>query len=105
VSRASNSHAWSSLSLGDAILAFAMCEQIKDEFRGAHAEAGLPLDMAVFTRLETGNVHCSVTAYFTPGCSELAARLGAVPCPAPARIGLELLAGVPMCWNVVFAPR
>ena len=95
---------WWSLSLGDAILAFTSSEHIKDAFRDLHTVRPA-VGAAVFTSRDAGDLHCHVTAYFTPACAELATQLGAVPCAAPARAGLELLAGEPACWDVVFATR
>lgn len=59
--------------------------------RPAHAR-GAP----VYARTDApGALHCRVTVYFSPGASELAERLGARPCAAPPRDGLELIAGYP----------
>ena len=96
---------WWSASLGDGMLAGDACARIKDAWYRARAVAGGTPAMAVFTSWSAGDLHCTVTAYFTPACAELAARFDAVPCAAPARGSLELLAGEAGCWEAVFAPQ
>jgi hypothetical protein len=77
-------------------------EEIRTAFRAAFTAAGEPADMAVFTRHESGNLHCEVIAYFSPSAAELAMLFDAEPCQKPSRSGLGLLAGKEVCWSVLF---
>ncbi|WP_332777671.1 hypothetical protein [Polaromonas sp.] len=94
---------WFSKSLGDAIWAFTQTGQIETLFPPLFAAAGGPVGMAVFTRYESeGRLQCEVLAYFSPAAAELAHRVGAQPCQKPSRQALDLLAGAPGCWAVLF---
>lgn len=94
---------WHSLNLGDAMLADEPIAEIAAAFQKAFNAAGNPPDMAVFTRHESeGRLHCEVMAYFSPAAHEAAKKLGAQPCPPPARDGLGLLAGSPNAWIALF---
>lgn len=85
---------WYRKSLGDAVTAAALCDDIAVKFRQRWAAAGKPAAMAVFTRTEApGDLHCEVVTYFSPATAELARDVGAAPCNPPARDGLALLAG------------
>ncbi|MGP1682707.1 MAG: hypothetical protein ACTS8S_10320, partial [Giesbergeria sp.] len=65
--------------------------------------AGHPEDMAVFTRHELeGRLQCEVIAYFSPAAAALAREVGAKPCEQPSNNELDLLAGDPACWPVLF---
>jgi hypothetical protein len=86
--------AWYYLSLGDGMTASGLSDEIEESFQRIFTDAGKPMDMAVFTRLESGEgPHCEVTAYFSPGALDVAKAFGAQPCPRPMRTGLDLLAG------------
>ena len=94
---------WFSKQLGDGILAYAPKDQIQEMFPALFAAAGRPADMAVFTRHELeGRLQCEVVAYFSPGAEALARQLDAQACEKPSRAGLDLLAGEPGCWTVLF---
>jgi hypothetical protein len=94
---------WFSKQLGDGILAYAPKDQIQEMFPALFAAAGRPADMAVFTRHELeGRLQCEVVAYFSPGAEALARQLDAQACEKPSRAELDLLAGEPGCWTVLF---
>lgn len=94
---------WFSLAAGDGVSSTSVCGQIETRFAPMHDAAGRPADMAVFKRhdFET-SMHCEVTVYFSPAAGSLARTLGAKPCAKPPRAGLELVAGEPGCWPVLF---
>ena len=94
---------WYSLSLGDGIMAATPSAEIEELFKPQFSAAGEPLEMAVFTRLESeGRLHCEVIAYFSPAAAKVAGAVDALPCEKPLRIGLGLLVGDPGCWSVLF---
>lgn len=94
---------WYSLSLGDGMMASVPSEEIREAFLPIFKKEGNPLDMAVFTRLESeGRLHCEVIAYFSPAASELANEFEAEPRERPSRDGLGLLAGDTKCWSILF---
>ena len=94
---------WYTKGLGDGITASMPSEDIRDAFLQSFQAAGKPLEMAIFTRLESeGRLHCEVIAYFSPSAQELANRFDAQPCAEPMRDGLDLLAGDPRCWSLLF---
>lgn len=76
---------------------------IEELFLNRFSEAGAPPAMAVFTRPESeGRLYCEVIAYFSPVAADIAQAFDAEPCEKPERIGLNLLAGDPDCWQVLF---
>jgi len=78
-------------------------DEIEQVFSRLFAAAGKPLNMAVFTRLESeGRLHCEMTAYFSPAAREVALAVDAQPCEKPARAGLGLLAGDKLAWSALF---
>ncbi|MBI2331348.1 MAG: hypothetical protein HYU84_04155 [Chloroflexi bacterium] len=87
-------NSWYSKSLGDGMWAPMVCVEIGDIFQPMFESAGKPIAMAVFVRREEGDVHCEVTAYFSPVAKDVAELFEALPCVRPAREGLDLLAGV-----------
>jgi hypothetical protein len=94
---------WYSLSLGDGMIAPSPSAQIEEEFLKAFQTAGMPPEMAVFTRAESeGRLHCEVTAYFSPAAKEVAEAFDAEPCEKPSQMGLGLLAGDERSWSVLF---
>ncbi len=94
---------WYSLPLGDGMMAHEPSEEIRAEFLKVFGSAGKPLEMAVFTRLESeGRLHCEVIAYFSPAASALANEFDAEPCERPSRSGLGLLAGAEGSWSALF---
>lgn len=95
-------NSWHSLPLGDGMTADEPSEEIRAAFRAAFISAGEPAGMAVFTRHESGNLHCEVIAYFSPSAEGLAMLFDAEPCKRPARSGLGLLAGKEVSWSVLF---
>ena len=94
---------WHSISLGDGIMAATPSAEIKKLFQQFFTSAGMPAEMAVFTRSESeGRLHCEVIAYFSPAAEELAKTLSAQPCIKPERAGLGLLAGDGQSWSMLF---
>ena len=82
---------WYALELGDPLIASVTLAEIREEF-AATISAEADASCAVFTRRDAGDLHCRVTAYFSPGADGLARRYGAHVCAQPGRRGLELLA-------------
>jgi hypothetical protein len=100
-----NLESWRCLDLGDAVLAIETCHQIREEFDRRYAGHSRAATTAVFTAQVASDLHCRVIAYFTPDCAPLALQFSAVPCTPPGSDGLELLAGDPECWALLFARR
>jgi hypothetical protein len=97
---------WLTTGLGDGITAAMPSDEIREAFLRMFHAAGKPLDMAVFTRLESeGRLHCEVIAYFSPSTQKLARDFHAQPCEKPIRTGLGLLAGDPDCWSILFPEK
>ena len=97
---------WYSKELGDGMMAAMPSDEIEKLFLKLFNGAGKPLDMAVFTRLESeGRLHCEAMAYFSPATKEIAQALDAQPCEKPSRAGLGLLAGDERSWSVLFHER
>jgi hypothetical protein len=94
---------WYSTSLGDGIMAATPLEEIEKIFLQMFIAAEKPLNMAVFTCLESeGRLHCEVIAYFSPAAKDVAKVFGAQACEKPAREGLGLLAGDTRSWSILF---
>lgn len=94
---------WYSISLGDGIMAAAPSAELETLFRRFFTAAGMPSNMAVFTRSESeGRLHCEVIAYFSPAAVEVAKAVEAQPCVKPERTGLSLLAGDERAWSKLF---
>lgn len=94
---------WYSISLGDGMMAATPSDEIETVFQRSFTAAGMPLDMAVFTRSESeGRLHCEVMAYFSPAAVDVAKAFGAQPCVKPERSGLGLLAGDEQVWSFLF---
>jgi hypothetical protein len=94
---------WYSKELGDGIMASVPSDEIKSAFLRLFTATGKPLDMAVFTRLESeGRLHCEVVAYFSPAAKDIALAFDAEPCEKPSRAGLGLLAGDKLSWSKLF---
>ncbi len=93
---------WLRIVLGDPLLAIDKPEQIKAGVDTAFDEAGEPDDMAVFTRYESGGLHCELCLYFTPAAASVARALNATPCKAPEPDGLSLLAGSQRALRLLF---
>jgi hypothetical protein len=95
--------AWFYKSLGDAIMAHAPSEKIREAFTAHFQSAGQPADMAVFTRSDSeGRLHCEVTVYFSPASAQIAQAFNALPCDQPLKPGLDLLAGSTSSWTMLF---
>jgi len=90
---------WHCLSLGDLLTAQVELDRICTEFARTVVDRSEPA--AVFTRRTAGELHCEVTAYFSPGAADLARQFGAVSCAQPGRRGLELLAGQESSWSLL----
>jgi hypothetical protein len=94
---------WYSKELGDGIMASAPSDEIEKEFLRLFTAMGKPLDMAVFTRLESeGHLHCEMTAYFSPAAKDVALAFDAEPCEKPSRVGLGSLVGDKLSWSKLF---
>jgi len=95
---------WHTKSLGDGMTASMSSDEIKEAFLRLFPSRDLPLELAVFTRLESeGRLHCEVMAYFSPAAKELAKAFDAQPCDRPSRTGLDLLAGAEHSWSALFS--
>jgi len=97
---------WHTLNLGDASLAAARLEQVRERFAAA-SEAGLPdPQRAIFVRHESeGRLHCEAILYFPPPLAELAEEFGARLCAQPTPTGLGLFAGPQSAWWGYFPGR
>ena len=94
---------WYSVGIGDGIMAAEPSEEILALFSQVFAAAGMPVEMAVFTRHESeGRLHCEVVAYFSPAALKIANAFDAEPCEKPVRAGLGLLAGDERAWSILF---
>lgn len=93
---------WYSKQLGDGLTAAGPAAEIESIFWLLYTKAERPDGMAVFKRLEPGELHCEVIAYFSPLAGEIARQVGAKPCSQPSRAELDLLAGDPACWDMLF---
>ena len=97
---------WYSKELGDGMMAATPSDEIEKAFLGGFNAAGKPLDMAVFTRLESeGRLHCEVIAYFSPAAKDVAKAFDAQLCGKPAGAGLGLLAGDELSWSALFPEK
>jgi hypothetical protein len=97
---------WYAKALGDGIMASVPSGEIEKAFLGVFNTVGKPLNMAVFTRLESeGRLHCEVIAYFSPAAKDVAKAFDAQPCEKPSPAGLGLLAGDKLSWSVLFPER
>jgi hypothetical protein len=95
-------NSWYSVNLGDGIMAAMPSAEIQELFLKSFTAAGKPSDMAVFTRHESGDLHCEVIAYFSPAASDVAEAFDAQPCEKPVRAELGLLAGDEYSWAALF---
>ena len=92
---------WYTKALGNGTTASVPADEIKETVLSLTGER--PLDLAVFTRLESeGRLHCEVVAYFSPAAKDVAKAFEAQPCGKPARMGLDLLAGDEQAWSALF---
>ena len=97
---------WYSLSLGDGMTAPTPSAEIEEKFLQSFTAEGGRKDMAVFTCPESeGRLYCEIMAYFSPTAREVAIAFGAEPCGKPAHTGLNLLAGDPDAWSVLFPEK
>lgn len=93
---------WYSVNLGDAMLASGGLGHIEKLFLSEYAQAGMPVEMALFTRHESGELHCELVAYLSPLSVSVAHAVDAGPCARPSPEGLSLHAGSDACWEVLF---
>lgn len=93
---------WFSKNLGDAMWAWEGVEQIKNRFLADSTAADDPGTAAVFTRHESGPLHCEVIAYFSPDLAPTAEELNASACAKPSLDGLTLLVGSEQAWSTLF---
>ncbi|MDO6459156.1 hypothetical protein Q4485_00445 [Granulosicoccaceae sp. 1_MG-2023] len=85
---------WYVKNLGDAMLADAAKDSIRERLESAHHKAGEPASATAYFRHESdGRLHCELKIYFSAGFAGIAKELGAVPCAPPSPHGLSLLAG------------
>lgn len=97
---------WFLLPLGDGLTAHSALTRIEAEFATLVHQGGEAADMAIFTKYQSsGDLHCSVTAYFSPATADVAAALNAMPCQRPNPDGLELVCGSDGCWEPLFGDR
>ncbi len=95
---------WFTINLGDAMLAYAQQDRIKQFLLSAYADAGSPDEMAAFTRHESeGCLHCEVIIYLSPMSISVAKQLNAQACERPSPADLSLLAGAQDSWTVLFS--
>ena len=78
---------WSRWVVGDPTLAEPLLEALRAEL------APVPAGEAVLQKLESGDLHCQLILYFSPGLQTTARRHGAAACPPPDSNGLSLLLG------------
>ena len=78
---------WSRWVVGDPMLAEPLLEALRAEL------APVPAGEAVLQKLESGDLHCQLILYFSPGLQTTARRHGAAACPSPDSTGLSLLLG------------
>lgn len=83
---------WYRLELGDPVLAQADLAEIRRLAEKAFRIAGRPSGWMIYLAHVSGELHCCAELYFSPAAVELARRLGARPCNAPAG-DMSLLAG------------
>jgi hypothetical protein len=93
---------WFYKSLGDAMTATEATDQIRATVLSELEAAGNPPDLAVFSRSDSDRLHCEISVYFSPKASQIAKAFDAQPCDQPLRKGLDLLAGDPNSWSVLF---
>jgi len=91
---------WFAVALGDGIEAYEPSQKIQEIFTPVFVAAGLPFDMAVFSRYDLDeNI---VTAYFSPSAHAIAKLFNATLCEKPSRPDLTLLVGDVRCWDIFF---
>lgn len=78
---------WSRWDVGDPTLAEPLLEALRAEL------APVPAGEAVLQKLESGDLHCQLILYFSPGLRAIACRHNATSCAAPDSDGLSLLLG------------
>lgn len=91
---------WSSVDLGDGVAAYEPSGRIQEAFIPFFAAAGLPHDMAVFSRYDLQEN--MVTAYFSPSAHEIGKLFEAIPCEKPSRPRLSLLVGDVRAWDIFY---
>jgi hypothetical protein len=98
-----NQHAWHRLSLGDATLAADDLSKIETEAKAFFEQAGNPSDMALFVRHESEQrLHCELVVYYSPKAFPLAKVSTASPWAMPCPVGLSMLAGKTIGWQLMF---
>lgn len=85
---------WSSLPLGDGISYLGELGNLQQRFDERYGTSP-PKGAAVFTRIESGALHCQCIAYFSPAARGLAIALAATPCQVPELQGLDQHCGAP----------
>ncbi len=85
---------WFRLDLGDPMLVEAELERLCEQAQVRWESDGSPSGWAVYSRLESGGLHCRLQLYFTPAAGEFARNLGARSCAPPHSTDLQRCAGV-----------
>ncbi len=97
---------WFRSNLGDAMLAGASLEHIKQLFLAEYEPVNGSKKRALFVRHESeGRLHCEVIVYFSPATVIVATAVHATPCNKPCSDGLSLLAGSEESWSVLFPEK
>lgn len=87
-------NSWYELELGDAIIAQAEMERIRESYLRFKTTTGGNNIGTVHLQYRTfASLHCKVTAFFSPDASAFARHMGATACLAPSPQGLELFLG------------
>lgn len=90
---------WHKIFLGNAADAFAETHQIQKTVMAAYMADGGNIEMALFSELDD---HGNITLYFSPALARIArAILGAVSCPCPAAVRLQLLGPDQRCEQIL----
>lgn len=94
---------WFKKHLGDGILAHSPCAEIKEAFESECYSSEQLSEMAVLIQQNSdGQLHCEVTAYFSPATADLAQSFNAIACNQPSPENLSLLAGNKESWKLLF---
>ena len=92
---------WFKKQLGDGILAHNPCVEIKEAFEKEYYSSEHISEMAVFIQQTyESQLHCEVTAYFSPATADFARAFNAKLCNQPLPENLSLLAGEEESWKL-----
>lgn len=97
---------WFKKQLGDGILAHSPCMEIKDAFEKEYYPTKHISEMAVFIQQNSNTqLHCEVTACFSPATADLARVFNAELCNRPLPENLSLLAGEEESWKLIYLTK